>query len=73
MNLMYRLLLIFYMYYFRRILQGCGKSVLVHQFARLLGYQIEPVILHQVIPVARLAICMATGHVVVMHSMTCRY
>ncbi|XP_028405498.1 LOW QUALITY PROTEIN: von Willebrand factor A domain-containing protein 8-like [Dendronephthya gigantea] len=27
--------------------KGCGKSVLLHQFSRLLGYQIEPVVLHQ--------------------------
>ena len=29
--------------------QGCGKSVLVHQFSKLLGYQIEPIVLYQVL------------------------
>lgn len=27
--------------------QGCGKSVLVQQFAKLLGYRLEPVVLYQ--------------------------
>ena len=27
--------------------KGCGKSVLVQQFAKLLGYRIEPVVLYQ--------------------------
>ena len=28
--------------------QGCGKSMMVKQFADLLGYHIEPVMLYQV-------------------------
>ena len=28
--------------------KGCGKSVLVQQFANFLGYNIEPVVLYQV-------------------------
>lgn len=30
------------------LLQGCGKSVLVQQFANFVGYNIEPVVLYQV-------------------------
>lgn len=29
-------------------LKGCGKSVLVQQFANFLGYNIEPVVIYQV-------------------------
>lgn len=30
------------------IFQGCGKSVVAREFAELLGYSIEPVMLYQV-------------------------
>ena len=30
------------------MLQGCGKSVIARQFAELLGYHLEPIMLYQV-------------------------
>lgn len=32
------------------VFQGCGKSVVAREFAEMLGYSIEPVMLYQVNP-----------------------